>query len=280
MKEPLSALAISNGRAVPFNRADRAAAMCSQARGEKPERRPTEGATVEIVDVVATVLGSSVEMQSERGVDGVYYGEPSLLWGQRGFILALVVMAHIGLAYLLYTYLGHRLTRVEIPPVVVTQIDQPRAVDRPTVTPPTLQRPQVYMPVPEFVPIQAPVQENAITVSTSLPDAQPSPAPAPHVIARTGASVDPRNPLHIGEEYYPEQSKRLGEEGACKVQLHVMANGSIDQAIIVKTSGFDRLDGACLKGVLGQRMLPATEDGRPVESTTVIRIHWDLRANR
>ena len=30
-----------------------------------------------------------------------------------------------------------------------------------------------------------------------------------------------------------------------------------------KASGFPRLDEACLKGVKGQRMKPATEDGKP-----------------
>jgi hypothetical protein len=40
------------------------------------------------------------------------------------------------------------------------------------------------------------------------------------------------------------------------------------------------LDDACLKGVIGQRMLPATENGKPVESVIVIRIRWALRKNR
>ena len=126
----------------------------------------------------------------------------------------------------------------------------------------------------------APVETNAITVSNVMPSAAPSKASAPHEVFRVGVSQDPNNPLHIGEEYYPEQSKRIGEEGACRVQIHVEASGKISDAKIVKTSGFERLDDACLKGVLGQRMLPATVDGNPVDSTTVIRIRWDLRAGR
>jgi len=279
MKEPLSALAISNRGAVTFNRVDRPADTHSRPHPEISTRRPVEGGTVLSVGPES---GNSSAMQSVRSVSrGVYYGEPSLLSGQRGVVFVLVVLAHIGLGYILWNYLAHRVTRVEAAPVIITQIDVPKAVDKPEVPPTKTQRPEVYVPVPEYVDVQAPIPENAITVTSLPPEALPSPAPSPpHEVSRVGASVDPRNPLHIGEEYYPDASKRLGEEGACKVELHVMASGSISDARIVKTSGFERLDAACLKGVMGQRMLPATEDGKPVDSITVIRIHWELRATR
>lgn len=284
MSEPPSALAISNRRAVSFSRVDRPVETCAQARAENPSRRAAQVSTVRTEDVVASVPGGSVAMQSELRASGgvrVYYGEPSLISGRRGVIFALVILAHIGLAYLLATYLGRGVVRVVIPPVMVTQIDVPKAVDKPEVSPPKVQKPDVYAPIPEYVDVEASIQENAITTTTAVPEATPAAAPVPpHEISRTGASVDPRYPLHIGEEYYPDASKRAGEEGACRVEMHVMANGSISDATIVKTSGFSRLDAACLKGVLGQRMLPATEDGKPVDSTTVIRIHWSLRANR
>jgi hypothetical protein len=46
--------------------------------------------------------------------------------------------------------------------------------------------------------------------------------------------------------------------------------------MIQTRTGFDRLDQACLNGVRGQRMLPATENGKPVESTVSIPILWNL----
>jgi hypothetical protein len=36
------------------------------------------------------------------------------------------------------------------------------------------------------------------------------------------------------------------------------------------------LDEACLKAVHGQRMLPATEEGKPVEKQVSIPIVWKL----
>ncbi len=88
--------------------------------------------------------------------------------------------------------------------------------------------------------------------------------------------MDPKHPLKIGEEWYPDASKRANEEGRCIVQMTVAADGRITAESIQTSSGFPRLDEACLKGVHGQRMLPATEAGKPVEKTVSIPIVWKL----
>jgi protein TonB len=92
----------------------------------------------------------------------------------------------------------------------------------------------------------------------------------------TSIKPDPKHPLKIGEDYYPDASKRANEEGRCIVLMTVAADGRITNESIQTSSGFPRLDEACLKGVHGQRMLPATEDGKPVEKTVSIPIVWKL----
>jgi periplasmic protein TonB len=82
--------------------------------------------------------------------------------------------------------------------------------------------------------------------------------------------------LHIGEEWYPDASKRAGEEGRCVVQMTVSADGKISAESIQTTSGFPRLDEACLKAVHGQHMVPATESGKPIEKTIALPISWKL----
>jgi len=109
----------------------------------------------------------------------------------------------------------------------------------------------------------------------------PPPPPAPVVAApapkaSTPIKMDPKHPLKIGEEYYPDASKRANEEGRCTVQVTVAADGRITNESIQTSSGFPRLDDACLKGVHGQRVIPATEDGKPVEKTVSIPIVWKL----
>jgi hypothetical protein len=48
--------------------------------------------------------------------------------------------------------------------------------------------------------------------------------------------------------------------------MTVAIDGRISGAVINSSSGFARLDEACLSEVCGQRTVPATEDGKPVES--------------
>jgi protein TonB len=88
--------------------------------------------------------------------------------------------------------------------------------------------------------------------------------------------MDPKHPLKIGEDYYPDASKRANEEGRCIVTVTVSADGRITSEAIQTSSGFPRLDEACLKGVHGQRMIPATEDGKPVDKTVNLPIVWKL----
>ncbi len=92
----------------------------------------------------------------------------------------------------------------------------------------------------------------------------------------TPVHMDPRHPLRIGEDYYPEASKRANEEGRCVVHLTVTADGQITNETLETSSGYPRLDEACLKAVHGQRLLPATEGGRPVTVTVSIPIVWSL----
>ena len=75
-----------------------------------------------------------------------FYKDASLFSGRRGVIFALVVLAHIGVGYLFATSLGLRIIRVVIAPVIITQIDEPRARDNPAPTPLKLSQTDVYVP--------------------------------------------------------------------------------------------------------------------------------------
>jgi protein TonB len=204
------------------------------------------------------------------------YEEPSLFSGRRGAALIAVIVLHVVLVYGFYTGLAGKLVQKIIPPVEIAQIDKPKDVDKPPPPPPKLEEIKPFVPPPEFVDIQAPQQEtNAISVITRTN----TPAPvAPPVVqhSRTSIRMDPKHPLRIGPDYYPDASKRANEEGRCIVKVTVSAEGRISGESIEQSSGFPRLDEACLKGVHGQHMMPATEDGKPVETTASLPIVWKL----
>jgi periplasmic protein TonB len=208
----------------------------------------------------------------------MYYEQPSLFSGKRGVALIVVIIIHVVMVYGFYTGLAGQLVQKIIPPVEIAQIEKPKDVDKPPPPPPKLEEIKPYVPPPEFVDIQAaPPETNAISVvtQTKAPPAAPVvAAPVQHNII--GAKMDPKHPFHIGEEYYPDASKRAGEEGRCIVLAHVAANGNILDAQIQTSSGFPRLDDACLKGVKGQKALPGMEDGKPVEGHFAFAIVWKL----
>jgi TonB family protein len=93
---------------------------------------------------------------------------------------------------------------------------------------------------------------------------------------RTEPKQDPNHPLHIGEEFYPFQSRRLQEEGTCVVRLQVDAQGHIRAAQLVSSTGYERLNKACLAAFVDVSLLPATLDGKPVAAWTLERITWKL----
>lgn len=205
------------------------------------------------------------------------FEEPSLFSGRRGAALIAVILLHIVIVWAFYTGLAGKLVQTIIPPVEIAQIDKPKDVDKPPPPPPKMEEIKPYVPPPEFVDIQAPQQETTAITQTTQTVQRPAPVvQAPPPVPGTPPRMDPKHPLKIGEEWYPDASKRANEEGRCIVQMTVSADGRVTAESLQQTSGFPRLDEACLKAVHGQRMLPATEAGKPVEKTVSIPIVWKL----
>jgi len=204
------------------------------------------------------------------------YEEPSLFSGRRGAALIAVIILHVAMVWAFYTGLAGKLAQKIIPPVEIAQIDKPKEVDKPPPPPPKLEEIKPYVPPPEFVDIQAPQVETTAITQTTTVNRPPPPVAAPAPKPGTTIKMDPKHPLKIGEEYYPDASKRANEEGRCIVLMTVSTDGKITNESIQTSSGFPRLDEACLKGVHGQRMIPATEEGKPVEKTVSIPIVWKL----
>jgi periplasmic protein TonB len=204
------------------------------------------------------------------------YEQPSLFSGRRGAALIAVIIIHIVMVWGFYSGLAGQLVQKIIPPVEIAQIDKPKDVDKPPPPPPKLEEIKPFVPPPEFVNIQAAQETNAISETTQVraPVAAPVAAPVQHSVS--APKYDPKHPFHIGEEYYPDASKRANEEGRCILMMKVSASGQILDATIQTSSGFPRLDEACLKGVKGQKMGPAMEDGKPVEGTFPFAITWKL----
>jgi TonB family protein len=91
---------------------------------------------------------------------------------------------------------------------------------------------------------------------------------------RTPVRLDPEHRFTIHYEFYPAESVRAHEQGKCLVAVFLDRLGLVRAAQLRQSTGFPRLDGACLISVQGQRMLPATLNGKPVGAWTTIPITW------
>lgn len=204
------------------------------------------------------------------------YAESSLFSGRKGAALTAVILMHLVFGYALYTFAAKIGIRLAPPPLELTPIAPPqRTVELPPPLPPVNQT-RIVQTAPEFPKFTQP-SEQQVAVDQLPPDPPriiPQTPAQPHVLAPV--RMDPRHPLRIGKDYYPDASVRANEMGRCVVQATVAADGRIIAASIQTRSGFDRLDQACLNAVKGQRMLPATEDGKPIEGTVSIPITWNL----
>ena len=207
------------------------------------------------------------------------YQPVSMYSGKQGAVFGAVVLLHLLMGYALYIGLAQKLVRALAPaPLNVQEIVQLREAARIEPTVVNWSKPTLYVPPPLDPVIAREPDPDTRLLGTSPAQPPPNGTPAqPQTRVEIGIRPDPKHPLKIGSEFYPDGSVRAGEQGRCVVQVTVAIGGQVTHALLQSTTGFQRLDDACLNAVRGVRMLPATEDGKPVEKTTDLPIVWRLQ---
>jgi periplasmic protein TonB len=77
---------------------------------------------------------------------------------------------------------------------------------------------------------------------------------------------------------YPRLSMILGEQGTVVLRLTISTRGIVQDAVIVRSSGYENLDRAARAWVIQQwRYRAATIGGQPVASTADVAVRFDLR---
>jgi protein TonB len=205
------------------------------------------------------------------------YDETSLFSGRKGAVFTAVILLHLVFGYAFYSELAAQIrAKLDPGPMNLAPIEPNKEIIKPPPAAPLIDRPRIYVTPPEYR-LWTPPSDPQVAVDKAPPDPPTIiPQVPPQAKARVPVRMDPKHPLRIGVDYYPDASRRADEKGRCVVQVTVAADGRIIAARIQTGTGFDRLDQACLNGVKGQRMLPATEDGKPIESTISIPIVWNL----
>jgi protein TonB len=206
--------------------------------------------------------------------------------------LIIVIIMHVLLAYALVSGLAKKV-------VDVVKVVEAKAVDAPPPPPPpppkdlppppkNLPPPPVYVPPP---PVDVPPPPIAPTVqATNIPPppavekhveaATPAPPPPPAVqVAARAARVDANDPACRPE--FPPAAARAGTTGVSKIKLTVDANGKVQSAEVVGSSGPTRehrlLDNAAKAAFSSCHVIPGIDsEGHPVGTTTVAEYVWKL----
>lgn len=194
--------------------------------------------------------------------------------------LGFVVILHIVAIYFVASGLAHKAVETVMGPIETKVIEEakPKAEELPP-PPPKLQTPPPYVPPPDLdVAIEAPPQAthtNAITAVTTQ-----KPVAAAAAIADVLAGFDPKYARYnaFPESEYPDQSRRLGEEGEVIISVLVGADGKVTDGKIEKSSGFERLDKAALDYYMRRgRFRAGIKDGQPIASWKSIKVTFQLK---
>jgi periplasmic protein TonB len=204
------------------------------------------------------------------------YVQDTQFFTRRTIVLAAIIALHIFLAWVLATGLAQRAIQLVAPPIKTTIVQQTKkTVKPPPPPPPQLQQQQVQVP-PPVIQINVPeaAQTHAITVQKHVVRAAPAPAPVHVTPLRAIARGFPPT-----DEYYPDASRRLGEQGTALVKLCIGAGGRlVGEPSIERSSGSSRLDQAALRyaRATSGHFEPETRNGTPVTVCTALPIKFQL----
>ena len=204
------------------------------------------------------------------------YVQDTQFFTRRTVVLFAIIALHIFLAWVLATGLASRAIQMVAPPIKTTIVQQTKQqLKPPPPPPPQLQQQQVEVP-PPVVNINIPqaAQTHAITVVKKVVKAAPPPAPVSVTPLRAIANGFPPT-----DDYYPDASRRLGEQGTALVKLCIGAGGRVvGEPAIQKSSGSSRLDQAAIRyaRATSGHFSPETRNGQPVTVCTALPIKFQL----
>jgi protein TonB len=166
------------------------------------------------------------------------------------------------------------------PPVSTPPAPQPKQEAKPKTKPEP--KPKTLEPssTPPADASQAKAAEAAKAVESQMPNAAVAPA------SSQGTSGTPIE-TDIGklvvvyqpdaDPYYPSFSKRAGEQGEVVVRLIIDETGVVEEAVLLRSSGFTRLDRAASEIGKRYRFKPYSVNGNPARISTNLLIKFNLK---
>lgn len=203
------------------------------------------------------------------------YVHDTQFFTRRTAVLAVIIAAHIALIWALATGLAERVVHIAAPPIKTTIVQQHRKhLKPPPPPPPQLQHQRVEVPPPAIqINVPAAEQQHAITVTHHVKKAPPR--PVHYTYTPLGRGRD----FPSTQEFYPQASQRLGEEGTAVVKICVGPNGRLSsEPKIVRSSHSPRLDRAAIRyaKATSGHWTPEKRDGKPINFCGELPIKFQL----
>jgi len=218
--------------------------------------------------------------------------------------LLVVLLVHAGLFYFLWNQ-----KLIPPPEKMVTLFAE--LITAPAPTPVPVPQPVDVKPQPvKTEPVKKPptpvkVKEKQITAKTatavqktvqqpqervSEPKNEKTADSEPPVVAAARPTQMPAGPVTLSSELsvscpkleapvYPAISRRMGEEGKLVLRVELNEKGYVDNAKVINSSGYERLDNAALTAVKGWHCNPAQRDGQPARAIALQPFNFVLQGN-
>jgi periplasmic protein TonB len=198
---------------------------------------------------------------------------------RRTAVLAAIIALHVFILWAFATGLARKAIEVLAPPIQTDILQEEKNKAEPPPPPPPELRKQVVEVPPPDINIAMPEVGPSTTAITARVAEAPKAAVAKAAVAGTAIGLGKGFPNV--DDYYPDSSRRLGEEGLTVVDICVGPDGKLTEPPKVgKSSGHDRLDQAAVKvaQVGSGRFKPATEEGKPISKCTQLPIRFKLHS--
>lgn len=211
--------------------------------------------------------------------------------------LLFVLMAHAVLFYFLW---NQRL--IPPPEQMVTLFAELIASPAPSTAPKASPEPTPVKIQPAKKPVVKPRQERLavkapVSVTPKQEYIEPLPESSPEAeeeggsMSAGGAPAQmPAGPVTLSSELsvscpklnaptYPAISRRMGEEGKLVLRVELDENGRIDDAKVINSSGYERLDTAALTAVKSWQCNPSRRNGQPIRAVALQPFNFVLQGN-
>jgi len=138
--------------------------------------------------------------------------------------------------------------------------------------PPAAAGPSPIGASPDLPKPEIPVPEPVRILSMHLPiDVSRSPVTAGPGVEKGAKLVKQPTPR------YPPSCIRRGRQGVVILEVWVRADGSPGKIRILRSSSYDELDRAAIDAITAARFVPATRNGKPLGSWTVVPVRFKLK---